>query len=99
MLLLNNILLGSFGVVAGGALIYVTGLQRVDPFLAVVLLGVITCGCWGLLTPSRRRTNAVDTNLEGLHAFLLGQPGVLKVSKLRIWALNPADTALRGQLV
>lgn len=90
----------SLGVALGGALLYVTGWQRVDAFLAVGLLGVIAYGCWGLLTPSRLlRPSAVDVDAEQVRAFLLGQPGVREVNKLRIWALNPADTALSVHLV
>jgi cobalt-zinc-cadmium efflux system protein len=90
----------SLGVALGGALLNVTGWQRVDAFLAVGLLGVIAYGCWGLLTTSRLlRPSAVDVDAEQVRAFLLGQPGVREVNKLRIWALNPADTALSVHLV
>jgi cobalt-zinc-cadmium efflux system protein len=90
----------SLGVVMGGALVYLTGWRWVDPVLTVALLGAIAYGCWGLLTPSRLlRAQALDVDVEEVHAFLLGQPGVREVNKLRIWALNPADTALSVHLV
>lgn len=90
----------SLGVTLGGALLYFTGWQRVDAFLAVGLLGVIGYGAWGLLSPTRLlRGSALDVNAEEVRAFLLGQPGVRKVNKLRIWSLNPVDTALSVHLV
>lgn len=90
----------SCGVAAGGALVYFTNWQWVDPFLAVALLGVIAYGGWGLLIPSRLlRANAVDINADEVRAFLRERPGVQRVNQLRIWALNPADTALSVQLV
>lgn len=90
----------SLGVAGGGALVYFTGWPWVDPFLALGLLGVIAYGCWGLLTPSRLlRANALDIDEEEVRAFLLGQPGVREVNQLRIWALNPVDTALSVHLV
>lgn len=90
----------SLGVAAGGALVSCTGWPWVAPFLAVGLLGVIACGGWGLLAPSRLlRANALDVDEEEVYAFLLGQPGVRAVYKLRIWALNPVDTALSVHLV
>lgn len=90
----------SVGMVLGGALLYFTGWQRGDPFLAVGLLGVIAYACWGLLTPTRLlRASALDVNAGEVNAFLHGQPGVREVHNLRIWALNPADTALSVHLV
>ncbi|GAB2469562.1 cation efflux system protein [Hymenobacter qilianensis] len=90
----------SFGVALGGALLYGTGWPWVDPFLAVVLLGVIAYGCWGLLTPSRLlRTRAEDTDVAAVRAFLRRQPGVREVHQLHIWPLTPTDTALSVHLV
>ncbi|WP_167856551.1 cation diffusion facilitator family transporter [Hymenobacter metallicola] len=90
----------SLGVMLGGALLYFAGWQRVDAFLAVGLLGVIAFGGWGLLSPGRLlRPRALDVNTEEVRAFLLGQPGVREVNKLRIWAINPLDTALSVHLV
>lgn len=90
----------SVGLVLGGALLYFTGWQRGDLILAGGLLGVIAYACWGLLTPTRLlRASAFDVNTGEVSAFLHGQPGVREVHNLRIWALNPADTALSVHLV
>ena len=90
----------SFALALGGALVYFTNWPWTDPCLAVGLLGVLAYAGWGLLAPSQLlRANAWDIDAEQVRAFLQEQPGVRGVRKLRVWALNPVDTALSVHLV
>ena len=92
----------SAGVVVGGAVVYFTGWQWVDPVIAFALLGVIAYGSWGLLRETLQLSmNAVPTgiDLDAVRAFLLAQPDVTQVHDLHVWPLSTTDTALTAHLV
>ena len=92
----------SAGVVVGGAIVYVTGWQWVDPVIAFALLGVIAYGSWGLLRETLQLSlNAVPTgiDLDAVRTFLLAQPEVTHVHDLHVWPLSTTDTALTAHVV
>ena len=94
----------SAGVVAGGAVVYVTGWQWLDPLISFVLLAVVAVGSWGLLRDTLRLgLQAVPLGLDpaAVRGYLLAQPGVQSVHDLHIWSLSSAadDVALMAHVV
>ena len=94
----------SAGVVAGGAVVYLTGWQWLDPLISLGLLAVIALGSWGLLRDTLRLgLQAVPLGLDpaAVRAYLLAQPGVQSVHDLHIWNLSSAahDVALMAHVV
>jgi len=92
----------SLGVVVSGALILFYGLSWVDPFISLVIAGVIFLSTWGLLRDSLNlAVDAVPRNVdpEAVRGYLTGLPGVTAVHDLHIWPLSTTDTALTAHLV
>ncbi len=92
----------SAGVVGGGAVVWFTGWQWVDPVVAFVLVGVVAYGSWGLLRETLQLSlNAVPAavDLAAVRTFLLGLPDVTHVHDLHVWPLSTTDTALTAHLV
>lgn len=92
----------SLGVVVGGVVIALTGWQRVDPILSLVIAGAIAWSTWGLLW------QALDLSLDAVphgidpaavRSFLASQPGVSEVHDLHIWGLSTTETALTVHLI
>jgi cobalt-zinc-cadmium efflux system protein len=92
----------SFGVVVAGAVIYVTGWNRLDSLASLVISVLIVWGTWGLLRESVMLSlaavpEAIDrSNVE---SYLRGLPGVSDVHDLHIWAMSTTETALTAHLV
>lgn len=92
----------SAGVVVGGALVYFTGWQWVDPAIAFALLAVIAYSSWGLLRETVQLSlNAVPAGIEldAVRAFLSAQPDVVQVRHVHIWPLSTTHTALTAEVV
>jgi cobalt-zinc-cadmium efflux system protein len=92
----------SFGVVLAGMLIWMYGLNWIDPLISLVIAGVILLSTWGLLRDSLNL--AVDAvppgvNPEAVRSFLTDLPGVEELHDLHIWPLSTTDTALTAHLV
>jgi len=92
----------SFGVVVAGAVIYVTGWNRLDPLASLVISALIVWGTWGLLRESIMMS--LDAVPEGIdrskvESYLRGLPGVSEVHDLHIWAMSTTETAMTAHLV
>jgi cobalt-zinc-cadmium efflux system protein len=92
----------SVAVVAGGALIAVTGLAWIDPALSLGIAAVIVFGTWGLFRESVDM--ALDAAPKGVDVgevrdWLSSQPGVVEVHDLHIWAMSTTETALTAHLI
>jgi cobalt-zinc-cadmium efflux system protein len=92
----------SFGVVVAGAIIYVTGWNRLDPLASLVISVLIVWGTWGLLRESVMMS--LDAVPEGIDRsrvedYLRGLPGVTEVHDLHIWAMSTTETAMTAHLV
>lgn len=92
----------SFGVVVAGALVIWTGWAWLDPFVSLVLVGVIALGSWGLLEEAVRL--ALDAapeqvDVPRVRGYLSALPAVLDVHDLHIWALSTREVALTAHLV
>ena len=92
----------SLGVVISGAIIWVYGLNWVDPLISLVIAAVIFLSTWGLLRDSiNLAVDAVPRNVSPgqVRAFLLSRPGVTDLHDLHIWGMSTTDTALTAHLV
>ena len=92
----------SAGVVAAGGLILLTGWERVDPVVSLLVSLAIIAGTWSLLRESGALAlNAVPADIDQaeIAAYLGGLPGVAEVHDLHIWALSTTETALTAHLV
>ncbi len=92
----------SLGVVVSGALIWLYGLNWVDPVISLVIAAVIFLSTWGLLRDSLNlAVDAVPRKVDPgkVRAFLHSRPGVKDLHDLHIWAMSTTDTALTAHLV
>lgn len=92
----------SLAVVIGAGLIAVTGSLWIDPTLSLLIALVIVVGTAGLLRESVDM--ALDAaprgiDVEAVRAWLLGQPGVVEVHDLHVWAISTTETALTAHLI
>lgn len=91
-----------FGTVMAGVVILLTGWDRVDPLVSLIISIVIVAGTWSLLRDSINLS--LDAVPEGIdpaqvRAYLCDLPGVAAVHDLHIWALSTTDSALTAHLV
>ena len=92
----------SAGVVLGGLLIAVTGYERIDPILSLLIAAVIFISTWGLLRQSvGLAVQAVPEgiDIDAVAAYLRARPGVAAVHDLHVWAMSTTETALTAHLV
>ncbi len=91
----------SAGVVAGGILISYTGWYWVDPVIGLIIMVVILAGTWSLLTDSfRLSVDAVppEINIREIKDFITGQPNIVEVHHIHIWALSTSENALTAHI-
>jgi cobalt-zinc-cadmium efflux system protein len=92
----------SFGVVAGGIIIYYTQWYWVDTMLSFIIGLVILKATWGLLSESiRLALDAVpkDIDLAKVKATILSFPEIASVHHIHIWPLSSSENALTAHLV
>ncbi len=92
----------SAGVVLGGALIFFTGFNWIDPLISLLIVGLIFWSTWGLLSEAVRMSLAgvprgIDT--EDVLEMLMEQPGVTTVHDLHIWPMSTSEAAMTAHLV
>ena len=92
----------SLAVVIGAAVIYLTGLEWIDPALSLMIAAVIVLGTWGLLRDSIDL--ALDAaprgiDVDAVRAWLADLPGVEGVHDLHIWAMSTTETALTAHVL
>ncbi len=92
----------SFGVVAAGAVILLTGWLPVDPLLSLAIAALIAYGAWGVVR------STVHVLLEGTPAGLdlaavreeiEAYDGVVSVHDLHVWSLSSEATVLSCHIV
>ncbi|MFA5956428.1 cation diffusion facilitator family transporter [Hyphomicrobium sp.] len=92
----------SVGVVIVGIAVLLTGWNWLDPFVSLIIAGVIVWGTWGLLRDSvRLAMHGVPGNIdaERVRAQLIALPGVVSIHDLHIWPMSTTETALTCHLV
>jgi cobalt-zinc-cadmium efflux system protein len=92
----------SAGVLVSGLLIMVTGWNRLDPIISLIVVAVILLSTWRLLRDSLHLSlDGVPSsvNSSAVLSFLSDQSGVTDVHDLHIWALSTTNVALTAHLV
>jgi len=92
----------TLGVAIAGGVIMVTGWERLDPAVSLVIAVVIVVGTWGLLRHSVNLSlDAVPPGIDQdeVERYLRGLPGVAEIHDLHIWGLSTTETALTVHLV
>src|SRR5262245_2425963 len=92
----------SLGVVIAGIIIALTGWQRVDPLLGLLIAGVIAWSTWDLLWQAVNLSlDAVPPGIDpaAVRQYLASLPGVSEVHDLHIWGLSTTETALTVHLI
>ena len=92
----------SLGVVVAGLLIALTGFSWIDPVASLFIVAVILIGTWGLLRESldlAMDAAPAGMDVDALHQFLRGLPGVTGLHDVHVWNLSTTDTALTAHLV
>jgi cobalt-zinc-cadmium efflux system protein len=91
----------SFGVVAAGIIIIMTGWMWVDPLISILILIVITVGTWDVLKKSLLLSiDAVPEHIdpEEVKNYLKNLPGVTDVHDIHIWAMSTTEYALTAHV-
>ncbi len=92
----------SLGVVMGGLLISLTGIQRIDPVMSLVIVCIILWGTWNLFIDSLNLAlDAVPKHIdiEEVRRFLLSKEGVEGIHDLHVWSLSTTHVALTAHLI
>ena len=92
----------SVGVVIAALIISLTGWNRIDPVMSIVISLVIIAGTWDLLRQSMGMSlDAVPEGIDpaAVRGYLAELPGVIQVHDLHIWAMSTTETALTSHLV
>ncbi len=89
-------------VVVAGLLIVLTGWQRIDPAISLLVALVIVVGTWSLLRRSvALALDAVPPGIDpaAVERTLRALPGVSDLHDLHIWGMSTTETALTAHLV
>ncbi len=92
----------SLGVVTGGVLIHLTGMEWIDPALSLIIVGIVLLGTWRLFKETLNLVlDAVPSGVDvsAIREYLEKRPGVSAVHDLHVWALSSRETALTAHLV
>lgn len=92
----------SFGVLASGILIRMTGKYWIDPVTSFIIITVILIGTWRLFTEAiDLALDAVPKhiNFENVRQYLLNKNNVEEIHDLHIWAISTTQIALTAHLV
>lgn len=92
----------SAAVIVAGAAIWLSELHWIDPAVSIAVVALILWSSWGLLRESLDL--ALDAAPRGIdvaavRAHLMGQPGVIAVHDLHVWAMSANANALTAHLV
>ena len=92
----------SVGVVLGGLMILLTGWERIDPILSLLIAVVIFVSTWGLLRDSvKLAVHAVPSEIDihKVEEWLRSRPGVTELHDLHVWGMSTTSSALMVHLV
>jgi len=94
--------LASVGVIVGGIIITLTGLNIVDPIIGAVIGLIIVGAAWGILKDGLRvLLEATPSHLEvdSMVKSLLELPGVRDVHDVHVWSITPEIHAMSGHVL
>ncbi len=92
----------SVAVVAGGIVIYLTGWQKIDPLLSLLIIIVIAASSWTLVKESfNLSVDAVPTDIDlgEIKRYLLDLPDVTDIHDLHVWAMSTTQVALTAHII
>ena len=92
----------SVGVLLSGIIIAHTGWFIIDPIIGLVIAVIILISTWDLLHDSIRLSLdgvPAGINTEDIEKTLLGDPRVIKLHHLHIWAISTTQNALTAHIV
>jgi cobalt-zinc-cadmium efflux system protein len=92
----------SAGVMLAGLVIWVSGIEWIDPVTSIVVAALIFWQTWGLLRETVEMSlNAVPRGIDYDHvvAALKALPGVSDTHDLHIWPMSTTETVLTAHLV
>jgi cobalt-zinc-cadmium efflux system protein len=95
-------LLGNFGVLLAGGLIYLTGWYIVDPILTILFTALILFSSWRMLTEATEilmQASPRQIDPMEVQEALIGLPGVQEVHDLHIWTVSSSRFAMSAHLV
>ncbi|MCW2924999.1 MAG: cation diffusion facilitator family transporter [Thermoleophilia bacterium] len=88
--------LGSLAVLVSGIVVAVTGWERADPVVSLLLVALIVVGAWRLVRASvDQLLDAAPAGLgaEEVGSVLVAIEGVLEVHDVHVWSMSPGETA------
>jgi cobalt-zinc-cadmium efflux system protein len=91
----------SAAVVAGGAVILLTGWYPADPLISLGIAALIAWGAWRLLREAvdvLMEATPADVNVAQLIRDLMQQPGITDVHDLHIWSIAGGMRALSAHV-
>jgi cobalt-zinc-cadmium efflux system protein len=92
----------SVAVVVGAFVMSRTGLLWIDPALGLAIAAVIVLSAWGILRESfdlALDAAPKEIDVAEVRDWLAGQPGVVEVHDLHIWAISTTETALTAHVI
>lgn len=95
-------LLGSLGVLIGGALLWFTKWNPIDPIVTLIFSLTILYGSWKVVKEAvcvLMESTPESINPEAIEAELLKIPGVKEVHDLHVWSVSSRKTALSCHLI
>ncbi len=91
----------SFGVVIGGALVWCSGYNWIDPLLSLIIAGIIVWSSWKLLRDALHlalQGTPPHISVSAVRDYLLNLSGVSGLHDLHIWAMSTTDIAMTAHL-
>lgn len=95
-------MIGSFGVMLSGALIYFTGWWQADPAVSIFIGCIVLYNSWGLVKEGvdiLMESVPATIDLEELRNDLLSVTGTREVHDLHVWCLTTRQFALSAHAV
>ena len=94
--------LASVGVIVGGIIITLTGLNIVDPIIGAVIGLIIIGAAWGILKDGLRvllEATPSHVEVDKMVKALLELPGVRDVHDVHVWSITPEIHAMSGHVL
>ncbi|HEY6393990.1 MAG TPA: cation diffusion facilitator family transporter [Candidatus Binataceae bacterium] len=95
-------MVGSFGVLAAGVLIYFSGWQKADPLASLIIGALVLYASWGLVREGvdiLMESVPADVDLDQLRGDMLAVEGTEEVHDLHVWCLTSHQFALSAHAV
>ena len=94
--------LASVGVIMGGVIITLTGLNVVAPIIGAVIGLIIVAAAWGILKDGLRvllEATPSHVKVDDMVKAMLALPGVRDVHDMHVWSLTPEIHAMSGHVL